>query len=160
LKPKNSKQAIEYETAVAFLRLYNEMFQTDYKVMELSDIPDVICRDRSTNEELYLEITLYEDVKGEISFLLGKTKEKPKNHPMSRFGETKEDEALFSLMESIDKKLLKDYGKQVALVVRHMSSKSWDQNIEQVQRLLDLQDTPFDRGIWMLTSDLKILRLD
>ena len=160
MEPKNSKQAIEYETAIVFLRLYNKMFQTNYKIMELSDIPDVICRDLSTGEELSLEITLHEDVKGEISFLLGKTKENPKHESVVRLAKTKEEEALFALMESVDKKLLKDYGKQVALVIRHMSSKSWNRNIEKVKWLLDLQHTPFDKGIWMLTSDAKIIRLD
>lgn len=160
LKPKNRKQAIEYDTAVAFLHLYNQALKTSYEIIELSDIPDVICKDRLTNEELYLEITLHEDRKGEIPFLLGQTKEKPKSRSSVRLTGRDEDEGLPALIEAVTKKLLKDYGRQVALVVRHMSSQSWDQDVEQIKRLLGLQNNPFDRGIWVLTSDLKIIRLD
>lgn len=160
LKPKNRKQAIEYDAAVAFLHLYNQALKTSYEIIELSDIPDVICKDRLTNEELYLEITLHEDRKGEIPFLLGQTKEKPKSRSAVHITGQDGDESLLALIEAITKKLLKDYGKQVALVVRHMSSQSWDQDVEQIKKLLGLQNNPFDRGIWVLTSDLKIIRLD
>lgn len=160
MKPKNRKQAIEYDTAVAFLRLYNQALKTSYEIIELSDIPDVICKDRLTNEELYLEITLHEDQKGEIPFLLGQTKEKPKSRSSVALTGRDEHDSLPALIEAVTKKLLKDYGRQVALVVRHMSSQSWDQDVEQIKRLLGLQNNPFDRGIWVLTSDLKIIRLD
>ncbi|MFC3885027.1 hypothetical protein ACFOU2_16740 [Bacillus songklensis] len=160
MKPKNRKQAIEYDCAFVFLSLYNNQFKTDYQIMELSDIPDIKCKDRLTNAELYLEITLHEDIKGEIPFLLGRTKKKPTAQPRKGTVKNGEDESLIILIDVINKKLLKKYGKNVALVVRHMSSKSWNLNVEQVKNSLDLKNHPFDKGIWIVTSDFSIIRID
>jgi hypothetical protein len=159
LEPKNRKQAIEYDSAFIFLSLYNKEFKTDYEIMELSDIPDIKCKDRLTNAELYLEITLHEDAKGEIPLLLGRTKEKPKAQATKRTVRNDEDESLVILIEAINKKLLKNYGRNVALVVRHMSSKSWNLHVEQIKNSLDLKSNPFDKGIWILTSDFRIISI-
>ena len=51
-------------------------------------------------------------------------------------------------------KVSKNYGANVALVVRDVSPLEWDWNIcipELAKKLKDVSN-PFDKGIWILTS--------
>lgn len=66
------KQQIEQSTAELFLRLINSEKANSYEVIKMSDTPDVMCRDPLTGKTLELEITLLEDLPGEIKHMLGR----------------------------------------------------------------------------------------
>jgi len=58
------------------------------------------------------------------------------------------------LAERIGKKLCKDYGENVALVIRETSI-PWDSEsiVPMIQTWLHGKRVPFDRGIWLLSRD-------
>jgi uncharacterized glyoxalase superfamily protein PhnB len=58
----SEKQRIEKAVGQQFLDLYNELFETNFVIVELSDRPDIICRDSQTERTLELEITLAEAI--------------------------------------------------------------------------------------------------
>lgn len=160
LQPKNEKEQIEIATAEKFLRTYNLELNTNFIPYEISDAPDILCKDTITNEKLALEITLHEDIKGEIPFLLAKRKEQPKSKITGNTVRQFEGDSLPILIEVIKKKLIKDYGKNVALVVRQVSPIPWTYDTEYIRSKINLEINPFDKGIWILNSDLEIMRVD
>ncbi|GIN91118.1 hypothetical protein J22TS1_21690 [Siminovitchia terrae] len=118
MEPKNKKEQIVVATVENCVLTYNNKSNTNFEVYELSDAPDIKYKDNQTNEELVLEITLYEDLKGEIAYLLGRRQEQPTSAITSNTTRQFEGDSLPILLEVIKKKLAKDYGKNVALVVR------------------------------------------
>lgn len=160
LKPINEKEQIEFATAEKFLLAYNVEFNTNFVAYEISDAPDILCEDSKTNEKLALEITLHEDLKGEIPYLLARKKEQPRSKITGNTVRQFEGDSLPILIEVINKKLIKDYGKNVALVVRQVSPIPWTFDIKYIRSKVSLQNNPFDKGIWILTSEFKIIKVD
>jgi len=159
----NEKTNIEHGTADGFLRLYNPHHGTDYEIVEVSDAPDIRCRD-SEGRELNLEITTTEDNDRDIQALLGRSDhlsiealekhnervaaglEKPKYNSLSGNVSDK-------LIDRIKCKLIKDYGGNVALVIRDTSGCDWewDEVEDEIRNRLDLSRNPFEKGIWVLS---------
>ena len=145
------KEKIEKVTAEKFLKLYNNKFNTMYIIKEISDHPDVLCEDLSGNK-LSLEITLTEDCGNDIKALLGRSEHKDlayvKEHGMG----TARDFVNVSknALQRIREKMRKDYGANVALVVRDVSPLDWDWNDVLDKKLDDIKN-PFEKGIWILT---------
>ena len=159
----NEKTSIEQGTADGFLSIYNPNHGTDYKIVEISDAPDIRCRD-SNGRELNLEITTTEDNDRDIQALLGRSNhlsvealekhiervaaglEKPKYISLS-------GNVADNLITRIQGKLNKDYGDNVALVVRDTSGCDWewDEVENDIRSRLDLSRNPFKQGIWVLS---------
>jgi hypothetical protein len=158
------KEAIERETAGAFLKRYNEAEGTAYEILQHSDAPDFICRDGEGNT-LKLEITMTEDRSGDIPSLLGRSDarspEALKRHleavdrgEESIFASGSSSDSICHMAASrIQAKLSKDYGPNTALVVRDTSPLEWDWRfeIERLIELLDLSRNPYDKGIWIVS---------
>jgi len=149
------KQQIEKSTAEKFIKLYNAKVGTSFEVKELSDHPDVICED-SIGNQLKLEITLTEDRDGDIQALLGRSEHKSLEHakqhgmgPASALSGNVTEHAYHRILA----KMYKDYGTNVALVVRDVSPLGWDWDIEKSKLAQKLENvsSPFDKGIWILT---------
>lgn len=158
----DEKQRIEQATADGFLKLYNRNYETDFKVAELGDAPDVRCKDSKGND-LNLEITLTEDRPRDIQASLGRSNhrtlealrehnkrvkaglEKPQFSSLS-------GNVLEQVAQRINKKLLKSYGSNTALIIRDTSGVNWDWDlvIDQLKGKLELERNPFDKGIWIL----------
>lgn len=156
------KEQIEKSTAEGFLKLFNDHYETDYEIIELGDAPDIRCQS-SSGEKLNLEITVTEDKTLDIKASLGRSdhrslealrehvnnvkkgKERPKFSSLS-------GNVLQQAAGRINKKLLKRYGSNTALVVRDVSGVDWDWDIviEDLKNELQLQSNPFDRGIWIV----------
>lgn len=158
----NEKKKIEKATAEGFLHEYNSRFGTDFAVYELSEAPDVKCRD-SNREKLNLEITLTEDRSLDIKAALGRSNHRNievLREQNKRVAEGKERPRFSSLSGNvleqivgrINKKLIKNYGSNTALVVRDTSGVDWDWNtvVEDLRNRLNLENNPFDKGIWIL----------
>ncbi|MCK4849952.1 MAG: hypothetical protein KAT11_01310 [Phycisphaerae bacterium] len=163
----NEKEAIERATAGGFLKLYNAQMDSSYEIVEHSDAPEFICLDRSARE-LRLEITLTEDRPGDIQAALGRSDardlESLKRHLEAvRQGEESifdrvsclQGNVLEMIKERIRKKLDKDYGPNTALVIRDTSPLDWDWShvSEQIRMFLDSKRNPYDKGIWIISSD-------
>lgn len=58
------------------------------------------------------------------------------------------------IVDRIKPKLKKDYGSNVALVIRDSSPLDWDWDIvkDQIVDSLNLEQTPFDKGIWVISN--------
>jgi hypothetical protein len=155
----NEKQSIEYETAKAFLKSYNCKFGTSYRIVECSDAPDVLCKDES-GRELKLEITLTEDREGDVPAILGRSNSRDINVMIEKGLEhsvLQKRDVIPILTQRIQSKLNKDYGENVALVVRDTSGVPWDwtSDADDLKESLDLSKNNYDRGIWIITREKK-----
>ena len=158
----NEKERIEYGTADGFLRIYNKNFGSDYKISELSDSPDIHCVDKN-GKELNIEITTTEDQDGDIKALLGRSNHKSyealveHNENVANGLESPNyssiNGSIDNIVDRINAKLIKDYGRNIALVVRDTSGLDWewDQHTAEITSRLDLTHNPFDRGIWIIS---------
>lgn len=156
------KELIEKATAEGFLQLYNSYFRTSFDIVELSDAPDVRCRDTEGNK-LNIEVTLTQDSDKDIQALLGRSDHKSikslEKHNQ-RVAEGKEAPMFSSLSGNvcenaaakINEKLLMRYGLNTALVVRDSSGCDWEWNeiIDELKGKLNLDKNPFDKGVWIL----------
>lgn len=168
----NEKEAIEKATADAFILLYNSEMGTSFSINEYSDAPDIHCQDPEGNK-FNFEITLTEDRPKDIQASLGRSNhrslESLKNHledikagkvnPLHR-ASCLQGNVTKMIVSRIESKLKKDYGTNVALVVRDTSPVGWDWDmvIEQIKTQMEVQienlnfeRNPFDKGIWIIT---------
>jgi hypothetical protein len=158
-------QAIEKATAQAFIELYNLRMGTSFSIVEYSDAPDIRCKDSLANA-FNLEITLTEDRTKDIQAALGRSNHRSlealKQHlkDVSARRASPSDRASClqgnvteMIVSRIRPKLKKDYGRNVALVVRDTSPIGWDWVIvlDQIKHRLNRDRNPFDKGIWIIT---------
>lgn len=125
--------------------------------MALSDTPDVECRDPATARNLFLEITLIEDVPRDVRYALGRG-----NQPISPSTRMALrsffNDSVPELVQSLEKKLLSDYGSDTALVMRQVSPlwgpNEWaiaaDQFREEVFRG---REHNYGAGVWIICTD-------
>ncbi len=169
-----AKKAIEKATADAFIKLYNTEMGTSFSIVEYSDSPDIRCKDPEGNT-FNFEITLTEDWPKDIQALLGRSDhlsiEALRQHlskvkvgkasPLERV-RCLQGNVVEMIVTRIQPKLEKDYGHNVALVIRDSSPIGWDWNlvVDHIKNRLNLLRNPFDKGIWVISySKDKIFRL-
>ncbi len=149
------KERIEKFTAESFIAIYNVQFGTNFAIEQHSDNPDFICKDKDGNE-LKLEVTLTENQDNDIKAALGRSEHKDfeyvKKHgmgPASALSGNVVERAYNRILG----KMFKNYGVNVALVVRDASSLEWDWNIclPELKVKLENISNPFDKGVWILT---------
>ena len=161
----NEKEAIEKATADAFIELYNSEMGTSFSIIEYSDAPDIRSQDSDGNT-LNFEITLTEDRPKDIQANLGRSNHRRlealkkhladvkagKANPMDRTS-CLQGNVTEMILSRIQPKLMKDYGVNVALVIRDASPVGWDWDmvIDQIKSQLNLERNPFDKGIWIIT---------
>lgn len=161
----SEKELIEKTTADAFIALYNLAFGTTYKIVEYSDAPDIRCRN-AIGEELNLEITLTEDRPGDIPAILGRSQHKSHDSQRAHLEKVKAGKASIfeqvsslsgnaseTLAQRILAKSNKDYGANVALVIRDSSPAGWDWEhiTSNMKSCLGNTRLPFQRGVWLIT---------
>lgn len=161
----NEKEAIEKATAKAFIELYNSQMGTSFLILEHADSPDIRCKDTQGNT-FNFEIVLTEDKPQDIQAILGRSDHKSIESLRQfnndvRMGKKDacertsclQDNVVDMIVSRIQEKLNKDYGQNVALVVRDTSPLNWEWDlvIEQIRNMLDLSRNPFDKGIWIIS---------
>lgn len=161
----NEKEAIEKATADAFIELYNNAQKTSFFIVEYSDAPDIRCKDNEGNT-LNFEITLTEDRPKDIQAALGRSDHRSLEALKMHLAEVKADKAsplervsclqgnvTDMIIKRIHPKFKKDYGENVALVVRDTSPVEWDWDIviEDLKSQLSSERNPFDKGVWIIT---------
>jgi len=170
----NEKRLIEQATAVAFLSHYNQQMGTTFGITRHTDAPDVHCEDTGGNS-LKLEITLTEDRYGDIQSALGRSDARSPEALRRHLDDVRSGRAsvfdrvsclsgnvVETVVKRIQSKLDKDYGPNVALVVRDASPLdwSWESVRDQIRKALNLTNNPFDKGIWIITyAKDKIIRI-
>ena len=170
----NEKEAIEKETADAFIKLYNSEMATCFSIVEYSDSPDIRCIDSKGNT-LSFDITLTEDQPKDIQAALGRSDHRSLKALKKHLDDVKAGKAsplekvsclqgnvTAMIVSRIQSKLSKDYGSNAALVVRDSSPLDWDWNLvtDQIKNMLNLKRNPFDKGIWIISySKDKIFRI-
>ena len=155
--PLSETQKIEKKVAKEFLDLYNTHMGTSFEITILGDTPDVSCIDYRTGEKLHIEITLLEDLPGDIKYLLGKG-QKPispttRSRAISFF-----DDSAEKLKSSLKDKLLSKYGKDTALVLKQVNiaweKKDWQMVADDVRIiLLDGKEENYGAGIWIICTN-------
>jgi hypothetical protein len=168
----SEKQRIELDTAEGFLTHYNELHRSNFLVYKIAgdrEVPDVFAKDSQGNE-LGIEITLTENRVGDIKSTLGRSDHNSVDALEARVQRVKEgkEEPIFNyltqnvlavLVKRIKAKLNKDYGNNIALVVRDTSAVlwHWEHVVPLVQKELTGLKIPFNRGIWLLSRSTSIL---
>ena len=159
------KEKIEKATADAFIVLYNREMRTSFCITEYSDVPDIRCRD-SEGQIFNFEITLTEDRETDIKAMLGESDHWKIKNLQKQLNEEREEadgcldtasclqgNVADMLISRIQKKIGKDYGSNVALVIRDTSPVCWDWelSVDDIRRMLEPQRNPYDKGIWILS---------
>ena len=150
------KEKIEKATAEKFLAAYNANFNTAFEIKEQSDNPDIVCEDKDGNQ-LKLQITLTEDQNNDIKALLGRSGHKSIGY-VRKHGMGQASALSGNVMEHAYNRILvkmyKDYGTNVALVIRDVSRLEWDWNtcLSELTTKLKGISNPFDKGVWILTT--------
>ena len=149
------KEKIEKFTAKKFIEAYNVCFNTTFTIKEHSDKPDFVCEDKN-GSELKLETTLTEDHDNDIKALLGRSEHRSIEHAR-KYGMSPASALSGNVMEHaynrISEKMSKNYGKNVALVLRDASPLEWNWDIclPELKKKLESNPNPFDKGVWILT---------
>jgi len=152
------KQQIEKATAEIFLKLFNNHFKTVYQITSLSDSPDIKCIDKNTNLTLNLEITLLEDINGEIGYLLGKGK-KPFISPNTGLPCTSfSDDSIPKLEKRLDEKGDVNYGQRTALVIRQTSplwfAEDWASHRSKMDnKTINNLKLNYEAGVWIICTN-------
>jgi len=143
----------------------NSVHGAGYRVVHVAgpgETPDVVARDTSGNV-LNIEVTLTEDRPGDITAALGRSNHKSVEALRAHLEAVRQGKeqlqvnclqgnVLQILRERIDKKLVKRYGANVALVIRETSlSWDWELVLPSLEAYLGKKQVPFDRGIWLLS---------
>lgn len=167
----NEKESLEYYSALAFLKHYNLLQGDDYKITEVTDSPDILCKN-SKGHSMKIEVTLTEDKQGDIACALGRTHgnaiEFQKIHlDNSQYGSAEPiinsiQSATENLVERIKAKSNKDYGTNTALLIRDTSGVAWNWDVQKrkiIGKTKRLRN-PYDKGIWIINRDKsKIFRI-
>lgn len=153
----SEKQRIEKAIGQLFLNLYNALYGTSYTIVELSDSPDVRCQDSSTGRKLELEITLLEDLPGEVAYVLGKAR-KPVSPTTGMTTVSFFDDSMSQLGSTLAKKLRSSYGKNTALVIKQVSPfwepKEWEIVADRIREsLLKGKEGHYGAGVWIICTD-------
>jgi hypothetical protein len=158
-------QRIELYTAESFIEKYNSICQSDFRIVEVAghgESPDIMAKD-SQGTRLNIEVTMTEDRHGNITAALGRSEHKLSDAVHAHLeavddGREKlvinclQGNVLQMIMHCIEKKLLKRYGTNVALVVRDTSPHwDWDLVLPELRHYLSNKDVPFDKGIWIVS---------
>lgn len=161
----NEKEVIEKATADAFIELYNSEMGISFSIVEYSDAPDIRCQDSKGNK-FNFEITLTEDRPKDIQANLGRSDHRSLEALKEHLADVKAEKAnpldkasclkgnvTEMIVSRIQPKLKKDYGANVALIIRDASPVGWDWDmlIDQIKSHLCLERNPFDKGIWIIT---------
>ena len=152
------KQRIEKACANVFLNLLNRQFGTEYKIFKLGDSPDVNCLDSNTNLSLSLEITLLEDITGEIAYLLGR-RNKTLVSPVTGLPCTSfSDDSGPKLEQRLAEKSNIDYGPRTALVIKQISPLWFATDWGNYKRTMDMSildkaKEHFEAGIWIICTN-------
>lgn len=161
----NEKEAIEKATADAFVELYNLEMWASFSIVEYADAPDVRCKNAEGNT-FNFEITLTEDRPQDIQATLGRSDQRSLESLKKHLADVKAGKAdplerasclqgnvVGMIVSRIQAKLEKDYGPDVALVIRDSSPVSWDWEmvLDQIKSMLNLKRNPFDKGIWIIS---------
>lgn len=161
----NEKEAIEKATADAFVELYNREMGASFSIIEYSDTPDIRCKDMKGNI-FNFEITLTEDRQKDIPAALGRSNHRSIEAMSQHLADVKAGKAnslervsclqgnvTDMIVNRILPKLKKDYGSNVALVIRDTSPVSWDWYlvVDNIKSVLTALRNPFDKGIWIIS---------
>ncbi len=149
------KKLDEKKIAELFLDLYNDKMKTSFKIIELSEHPDIICQDINSGEKLELEISLLEDIHGQIPYFLGRA-----NQPISSLTKTAGytfQDIIVTISSSLQNKLQCSYGENTALVYYQVTGLLETRNWEHLQiifkDILNGKEKNYGAGIWIICTD-------
>jgi hypothetical protein len=154
---ESEKRRIEKATADLFLRLYNENFGSSFEITQNGDAPDILCVDSNTNEELSLEISLLQNIEGEIPYILGKGPQ-PVSSTTGTTAVSLFDDAYGQIEKALNKKLQSHYSGNSALVLRQVSilwsPRDWELLAPDLRStVLNGKENQFNFGIWIICTD-------
>jgi hypothetical protein len=163
--PKNEKKNIERHSAEAFFELYNLTYGTDYSITEAGDAPDICGKDAHGNI-FNLEITMIQDHDRGIAAALGRSNYHNISEVSKRIKEGKitpnclQGNVQSYMINAISAKSCMDYGRNCGLLLRATSGVlwNWEDIIDhKLEEELSKYSKPFDRGIWLLSRDMRTI---
>jgi hypothetical protein len=153
----SGKKHIEKSTAEIFLSVYNSQMGSNFTISKLSDTPDVTCEDIETGDELFLEVTILEDIPGEAQFILGRGR-KPISPTTRMHAVSLENDAVNQLKQRLEEKLLAFYGENTALVFRSATlgweKEDWEFVTKDFdKKIIRGRQGNYGAGIWIICID-------
>jgi hypothetical protein len=148
-------QKTEKATADIFLDLYNKRCYANFRIVKLRDIPDVECKDESTGERLFLEVTLLEDWEGDIRYIRNEGPRRTTSPDTGLPAISFKDDTIPKLKKRLEKKLRTNYGPNTALVIRQASI-LWTANSYQrysreiLSEVFRGRAVNYEAGVWVL----------
>jgi hypothetical protein len=156
------KRSIEEYTATYLLPFLNAAFQTDYRIFEVADAPDVLLIS-SKGEKAGIEATIVDDREGDIAHQLGRrATRRASRSGLPGGADFSGGEPLTRLVERIKDKLTKDYGLPCALAVRQTSPIEWDWavHLAEIRQRLESEPQPYKLGVWIIPlSGAEVVRV-
>ena len=153
----SEKKLIERESAEIFLRLYNHIQAADFHVDSLGEAPDITCVDKNADRVLYLEISLLEDLPGEVAHVLGRGP-KPTSPTTGTSVVSLFEDVAPNFRRRLQDKLLASYGRDTALVLRQVSplweSLEWEIMAPRFRgEILKGKERNYGAGVWVICTD-------
>ena len=108
---------------------------------------------------MQVEVTLTEDNPNDLAWSLGRQDKRPNRTPS---GNCLQRNVLNQLINRLDDKNLKRYGKDTALVIRDSSGVDWNWEYvaEEIRYIMGQRFDPYDMGIWILNrTKSQLIRL-
>jgi hypothetical protein len=154
---ENEKRKIERATADLFLKLYNENMGSNFEIVKHGDAPDFICKDTITTTDLALEISLLQNIDGEIPYILGRGRQ-PVSPTTGTTAVSLYDDVYKEIERALKKKLRSHYPGNSALVLRQVSilwsPKDWELVAPSLRStVLYGKENHFNFGIWIICTD-------
>lgn len=152
------KKAVEKKAALIFIELMQNDSGRSLSFVQAQDVPDILCKDNRTGEIIGLEITLLEDIEGQIPYFL--TKQPPPTSPTTGLVNVSSFPDVVEILRlRLEEKVKNDYGIKTALILVQ-TSPVWDVRVwrssdldQQWMALLALAKERFSFGVWIITTD-------
>lgn len=140
----NEKQKLEFWAAQKFLETYNKTYNSNYKIIELRDSPDIIVNNNKISHGIEVTHVFYDHK--EAQTILGRRYMSDNDlliyhGPMTDLGFTE------MINESIARKAYKDYGMNTWLLIRTSSALFNENSLRR--DLIQVPDNNFEQ-IWVL----------
>jgi len=152
-----ANKKLEKSIAETFLRLLNVEYGTKWQILKEQESPDFICEDSMRQVRIGLEISLVEEIPGQIKHIEAGGP-RPVS-PISRMTSVTFDDAWDSLMKRLREKSKMKYGPHTALLLYPVTI-IWRKNEWQAWKECRLDETNrdeyrkiFDLGVWLLCSE-------
>lgn len=150
---------IEVEVAQSFLDIFNTRTGCAFEILHTGESPDIYCLDKMSGEKLSIEITMHENLEGDIKKKFEMIKDKRSTMGNSLGMRGCMENILQNLRKLLDKKLQATYSNtHTALVIGRVTT-LWSCNewrimaAEFAREVFQGKENSYPKGVWIFCTD-------